>query len=314
MTSSIVLFRRLMAKARLRHFQAMVTVAKLGSIKGAAEQMGLTQPAVTQLIAELERLTDCQLFYRHDRGTRPTELGLRLLPHIRDALAVLQDGVDQFVLGLDSAMKTVRVGAIEGAINGLLERALPTFARQYPHISVSVQEATAEHIGALMANRHADLLLARKPDVMPQEWMFSSLMQDELVAVCGPQHPLAARVGLTMQELSNESWMLLPPSTEARQRLEAEILDRAAHSSAYRQLQTRSFAILQSMLQAERLMLLAPLSIIRPRLNGEQLIRLDLAESFPLAPIGALMPVDAASESAAQVLKRFLADFASSRP
>lgn len=314
MTSSIVLFRRLMAKARLRHFHAMVTVAKLGSIKGAAEQMGLTQPAVTQLIAELERLTDCQLFYRHDRGTRPTELGLRLLPHIRDALAVLQDGVDQFVLGLDSTMKTVRVGAIEGAINGLLERALPTFTHQYPHISVSVQEATAEQIGALMASRHADLLLARKPDVMPQEWMFSSLMQDELVAVCGPRHPLATRAGLSMHELGNESWMLLPPSTEARQRLETQILDRAGHSNAYRQLQTRSFAILQSMLQAERLLLLAPLSIIRPRLNGGQLIRLDLAESFPLAPIGALMPIDAAGESAAQILKRFLADFASSRP
>lgn len=303
-----------MAKARLRHFQAMIAVAKQGSIKGAAEHMALTQPAVTQLIAELERLTDCQLFYRHDRGTRPTELGLKLLPYIRDALAVLQGGVDQLVLGLDDTMKTVRLGAIEGAINGLLARALPVFAQQYADISVSVQEATAEQIEALMASRHADLLLAREPEVTPQEWVFSSLMPDELVAVCGPAHPLAKRSGLVMQDLSNEVWMLLPTSTEARQRLEAQVLQHAGQASAYRQLQTRSFAIIQSMLQAERLLLLAPLSIIRPRLDGGQLVKLDLIDSFPLAPIGALTPVDAAGSSAAQLLKRFLADFALSCP
>ena len=64
------MFSRLMAKARLRHLQLLVAVADQGNLKHAAEEVGLSQPAATQAIAELEQLLELRLFERHSKGMR----------------------------------------------------------------------------------------------------------------------------------------------------------------------------------------------------------------------------------------------------
>ena len=70
-----VLRNRLIARARIRHLEVLVRVAELGSVKHAAEVIGLTQPAVTHVLSDLEALLECALFLRHARGMRPTPIG-----------------------------------------------------------------------------------------------------------------------------------------------------------------------------------------------------------------------------------------------
>ena len=82
-TSASVLLNRLQARARLRHLQVLVRVAELRNLRRSAEALGLSQPAVTQLLADLERLVELPLFERHARGVRHTPAGAQLVPLAR---------------------------------------------------------------------------------------------------------------------------------------------------------------------------------------------------------------------------------------
>ena len=80
-----VLLNRLLAKARFRHLQVLVKLAEVGSVRRTAEAIGMTQPGVTQLLADLEALLDVPLFHRHARGVLPTAACLDLLPLARQS-------------------------------------------------------------------------------------------------------------------------------------------------------------------------------------------------------------------------------------
>jgi len=84
-----VLLNRLLARARFRHLQVLLQLAELGSVRRAAEAIGMTQPGVTQLLAELERLLETALFQRHARGVRLTPAGADLLPMARQMMLSL---------------------------------------------------------------------------------------------------------------------------------------------------------------------------------------------------------------------------------
>ena len=88
--SSVVL-NRLLAKVRVRHLQALARLAELGNVNRAAQAMGMTQPAVTLLLADLERLMEAPLFVRHARGVTPTPLARELLPLVRQMLGRLEE-------------------------------------------------------------------------------------------------------------------------------------------------------------------------------------------------------------------------------
>lgn len=302
-----------MARVRLRHLQAMVAIAELGSVGRAAQRMALTQPAVTQAISELEKLLECKLFERHGKGTRLTKLGEELFPHVQDALSCIEAGVERMFMFHNASVGTVRVAAIEGAINGLLERVLPAFSASHPTVNVELDEVTAAQAGNLLSEGRADLLLVREPPVLPEGWVFSELLQDELVVVAGPQHPMVQEKQISMDRLRTQKWVLLPLTTEARQRFDALLLATNEHANAYFQLKTRSFSVIQSMLQSSPLLMLAPLSIVRQRLHNGQLKKLDVLLSVPLGPIGILASQQNCG-AAATALKDFLIDFTHSHP
>lgn len=312
MTSSAVLYRRLLARARFRHLQALVHVSELGSMKRAAERIGLTQPAVTQAIADLEQLLECSLFYRHRRGMRLTATGLELLPFVQRAMAAMEEGIDRVVLRRLSAQSVVRVGAIEGAIRGLLTRALPEFSRRRPDLTVEVEEVTVAQAADMMTRGEVDVLLCRQATVAPETWDFTELMPDRLVVVAGPQHPLAGRKALTMTALLSQTWLILPPATEARRRFD-ELMSQYKEAPSFRRLRTRSFDVMLGFLQSEHLVLMVPLSIVRPWVENGDLVALDIEEALPLRPIG-ILSSSHDSEDASAALTSFLVEYVKSFP
>ena len=110
--SSNVMFSRLMARARLRQLQLVVTVADLGSLKSAAAEVGMSQPAATQALAELEQLIEQPLFDRYAKGMRLTAAGCTLMPVIRNVLKALHSSTDSLAALNEGISGVLRVGAI----------------------------------------------------------------------------------------------------------------------------------------------------------------------------------------------------------
>lgn len=277
-----------MAGARFRHLQAFAAVAEFSSASRAATAIGMTQPAVTHLIADLEQLLECDLFHRHARGMRTTDMARELLPFVRRALTALEGGAEFVAHRHLNAHSVVRVGAIHGAISGLLVRASPAFSRAKPDILIDLQEVDGTGgQSALMAHREVDMLLCRQPDVIPEGWDYAELMQDRLVVVAGPAHPLVGRRGLRLPKVLQETWLLLPSSTNAIRVLE-EMMVAHGITPRYARLRTRSPSMTLTQLRSEHLLMLAPYSVVRQQVDLGLLVILPVQEPMPYAPLGVL--------------------------
>lgn len=292
-----VLLQRLLARGKFRHVQVLLRLAELGSVQRTATAIGLTQSSVTQTLAYLERLLALQLFERHARGVRPTAGCRQLLPVMRQLMADLAQGADIASSGHLSGQQQMRVLASVSAAHGLLLATLNTFHDQYPLVRVQLGEAEGADQLLSVARGEVDLVACRQPPVLPQGWVFEPLVDDELVVVCGPQHPLAQRRNLHWADLADQPWQLGPVGSIARTRLD-ELAQRFADGVKAFPLVTRMPAALAGALQQRPVLGFLPLSYLRHMVDARELVVLPLDERFPIDPLGVMVPADARSEAA----------------
>lgn len=304
---SSVLRQRLLARARFRHLQVLVQVADLGSVRRAADAIGMTQPAVTHLLADLESLINAPLFLRHARGMRPTPLAIELLPVVRRILTSVGDAAEQTAALCARSSGVVRVVAIGGGITSLLVRAVPPFSRKHPEVLIQLQEADPQRMGAVVACGDVDLAICREPGVVPDGWRFVPLLDDRFVVVAGPSHPLARRSKVDLPLLRKETWLTQPSDTASGVAFESLFSDDDG-VPAMRQVSARMPAMMWAMLTAEPLLTLVPASVAQQLLDASQLVEIRLEQPLPFDPLGMLVPTEGLGH-AAQLMATYLCDF-----
>lgn len=305
--SATVLENRLAARARVRHLQVFVKVAELGSVKGAALAVGLTQPTLTHALSDLESLLECPLFLRHARGMRLTAVGMALLPLARRVLAAVAEGAEQVVAISSRATGTVRVAAIAAATAGLLVRAVPEFTQARPEIVVQVQETDALHQAALVARGEVDIAVSRAPGVTPQDWTFTPLMADRFAVICGPHHPLRGKRRVRIDDLRRSLWLPAPSSAA---RVAFDTLFEGHPPPNTRHVSTRSAAIMWAVLTHEAALTIVPYSYARQFLDARQLFEVSVELQLALDPIGMLLPA-AGLGDAARAFAEYLVGYTS---
>ena len=111
--------------------------AELGSFKLAAEQLFVSQAAVSQQIRLLEQQLDCNLFTRHTRYVELTRQGEQLLPHVLKGFSHLQAGVQ--AVSQDSHPNTLNLTVLPSFASGWLLGRISDFQNKYPHIKVRIE-------------------------------------------------------------------------------------------------------------------------------------------------------------------------------
>lgn len=270
----------------MRHWLGFARVAELGSVRKAAEVIGIAQPALTGLLADLEALIGAPLFERHARGMRLTALGRELLPTALRVLGAIDDAAQQAAALQSNAQHVVRVGAIGGAVGGLLAPALPEIARRHPDLLIHLVEADAPQLDQLVAQGEIDVALCRSPAQIPQGWRFEPLLPDRFIVVAGRDHPLRKRRRLTVEQLRSHAWLAMPNGSAARARFDALFAD--GDSPPLCQVSSRIPTVLWAMLRARPLLALIPASVVRPLIAAGELLELRFELSLDMDPIGAL--------------------------
>ncbi len=128
-------------KLKLRHLVLLTTIADEGSFVAAAENLYVSQPAVTRSVRELEDLVGAELFVRGPRGVTPTPAGEILIEQARSALGNLCRASEQIEEVLQGGARPLRVGTNLAGAYALLPRAVVALKRTHPDITVSVVEA-----------------------------------------------------------------------------------------------------------------------------------------------------------------------------
>ncbi|HET6507053.1 MAG TPA: LysR family transcriptional regulator [Baekduia sp.] len=181
----------------VRHLQALAAIAREGSFREAAESLGYVQSAISQQIAQLERLVDTRLIER-SRGSAAVDLtpaGRLLLEHVEEILArYARAGSELAALSAGRAGR-LRVGVLPSVAGRVLPRVLLRFAEECPDVQVVPSEsaADAELLDELAAGE-LDLAFCELP--LPEgELACTELLEDPLLLLVPADHPLARRGG-----------------------------------------------------------------------------------------------------------------------
>src|SRR5215813_8806793 len=133
------LIDRVAHRLKLRDLRVLDAVAKSKSMRRAANQLHVTQPAVSKMISELEHMLGVRLFDRSRQGIEPTPHGLALL---KSGVAIFDDlrqGVREIEHLRDPNAGEVRISSTDPIIAGLLPIVVARMSQRYPRVSIFVR-------------------------------------------------------------------------------------------------------------------------------------------------------------------------------
>ncbi len=215
---------RVAARLKLRDLRLLDTVVRWGSMAKAANQLNLSQPAVSKAIAQMEEMLGVRLIDRGRQGVEPTPHGRALLKRGIAIHDELRQGIAEIEHLSDPTAGEVRVAAPEPIAAGLLTVLIAQFTRKYPRASVYVTQTPVAGLQVLtpryrdVRERNVDLLLAPifEP-TMDDDLANEPLFDDRAVVAAGIDSPWARRRSVTLADLIDEPWVLQPPDTIAGQ-------------------------------------------------------------------------------------------------
>jgi DNA-binding transcriptional LysR family regulator len=213
-------------RVEVQLLRTFVAVARLGSFSAAAVELGYTQAAVSQQVAALENDLKTRLLNR--RPVEPTEAGARLLEHAEPILLRLDAArADVTRMAKTPPNATLLVGAtpLAGATSNL-PQALAALRARMPRLEIAVETATRQQVATGVAKGELDLALTdgltAPGDPLTEQAPVKAigLSEESVRVVLPPDHPLAARTTLRLQDLADARWIdadkVAPPLAEIR--------------------------------------------------------------------------------------------------
>jgi DNA-binding transcriptional LysR family regulator len=211
---------RIGRRFKLRDLHFLFVVVQSGSMGKAAAQLGVSQPVVSEAIADLEASIGVRLLDRSPRGVEPTPYGRALLKRGQIAFDELRQGIKDIEFLADPAEGEVRIGCSESISAGFLPPVVEQMSRQHPRIVFHVAQVNTLDPRLEfpeLRERALDLILARLVKSFG-EFQFDDdlsvehLFDDNLLVVVGAQSRWAKRRTIDLAELVEEPWILPPGS------------------------------------------------------------------------------------------------------
>lgn len=200
--------------------QAFVTVAETNSFSMAAEQLFLTQPAVSKRIGTLETELGVALFDRIGRQITLTEAGRALLPRARRILIEVEDSRRALSSLSDRVEGRLSMGTSHHLGLHRLPPILKAFHRDYPQVDLDLHFLDSEQACQAVVRGDLELAVVTLPPVAPAQLAVQPVWDDPLVIVTAPDHPLAQQAELDLAMLAPHPAVLPAHGTYTRQIVE----------------------------------------------------------------------------------------------
>lgn len=181
----------------LRYFYQ---VAKLGSIRGAAQTLHVSPSAVSRMIAKLEHEYQTELFERRKKGVRLTAAGELLAGQLHSVFLQLRDVRSQIDELRGLRRGEVRLYCIEGIVSDVVPTFLAALHKKHPQISYLVHAAGSDRIVDAIARDEADVGITFNMERRPDMTVLLS-HQEPLRAMVAPGHPLAKQRKVSLERL-----------------------------------------------------------------------------------------------------------------
>lgn len=212
---------------QLRIFEA---VARHLSFTRASEELHLTQPAVSMQVKQLEESVGLALFEQVGKRIYLTEAGEEMARYSRHILDTLQEAEQVFgeMQGLERGHLRI---AVASTANYFVPRLLAAFCQRHPQVQVSLDVTNRKRLLEALSDNNTDLVIMGKPP-QTMEVEAQIFMENPLVAIAPPSHPLAGQRRIPLQRLQEETFLIREKGSGTRSATERFFVDHGLSLSA----------------------------------------------------------------------------------
>ena len=205
-------------RLRFRDLHVLSIVVQCGSMAKAAIQLGVSQPSVSEVMADLEHALGVRLLDRSPQGIEPTIYANALLKRSRVAFDELKQGIRDIECLADPTVGELGIGCPESISSSILPAIIQRLTQQYPRVVPNVDVGPTDTMIRKLLDRSLDLAVARggltlADDSVIEQLNLEVLFDDTLVVAAGMQSRWARRRKIDLAELVNEPWILSAPAT-----------------------------------------------------------------------------------------------------
>lgn len=201
---------------KLNQLALFVLIVEEGQIGRAAARAGITQPALTKHLKNLEDAVGNRLFERGRSGVKLTQAGERLLSRARGILGSAEEAQRELAELASGAIGHLRVGVGPTMAEHLLPLVIGDLISRFPRVELKVMSALNDVLFENLRAGELDLVVSAIPETAPEDFGQELLLHDELVVISSTGHPLQRRPRVLMRDLAEETWVLPPPRVLAR--------------------------------------------------------------------------------------------------
>lgn len=175
---------------KLRHIRAFLDIASDGNLSAVARRQGISQPALSRTLAELEDLLGIALFRREKRRLVLTEAGALFRGHASLGLQAFEAGAAALRPGAGG--DTIRVGILPTAATRLFPTVALRFRETHPDTLLKIETGPHSYLLRLLRDGEIDLMIGRMPVASDMAGLaFAHLYEEEIVLVARAGHPLS---------------------------------------------------------------------------------------------------------------------------
>ncbi len=212
---------------KVSQIRLLAALRETGQISAAAQMVGMTQPAASRLLGQLEDLAGTPLHERHPRGIALTEAGRILADEAMSTLRgfdLAGQRIGEAVSGLRGA---VRLGSVTGPSLEIVLPALRTARRSLPRVEISILVDTSDRLGESLLSREIDFYIGRIPhQADARSFSLEAIGPEPISLVVRQDHPLTRDAPLDIARCLGYDWVLQPPGGLLRRTVETYLMER----------------------------------------------------------------------------------------
>ena len=202
-------------RIKLRDLHILLAVAESKSMARAADLLAVSQPVVSKVVADLERVIGVRLFDRDRHGAEPTTYGRALLMRGVTVFDELKQGLEEIEFLRDPGAGELRIAAHSPTMQGILPLIVDRLRHRYPKLLFDITEAeNVPTFWQTLRERNVDLVIGRVPS-LSDDLDVEVLFDDAQHVVAGARSRWAQRRKIELRELINEPWILPKPNGSA---------------------------------------------------------------------------------------------------
>ena len=199
---------------RLQSIEQFIAVVDAGSIRGAARQLNMSQPALTRALQQLEEELGVQLVDRSGRGVTPTAAGSAFLSRARVAEAELRKAFEDARKAVGDGTRLLALGLSPVGASLLLPELVITLQRQHPKTRIRILETTPSALLSLVRDEVMDLAVTQRTRIHLDAGLdYRPLAEIQMRIAVRPGHPLLSKVSkqgtCSLEDIVGASWLYM---------------------------------------------------------------------------------------------------------